>query len=186
MAKKKTSQTKNTVVSSNKKKQCYNVNDHLKQMELLKKKNSGQAFFEESEKLLSRLENIKAEKLTKMPRDLLNYHKNAIKDIVNDKYYIERLNENVYSISAELAEEEELQCVCLTSTYTRCKLKVKYIYKNLNREGEKIRYKKNLPFCQKHLKEVMKSSDKKTLRFGFYYESELYEDDIENFEPYDE
>lgn len=78
-------------------------------------------------------------------------------------FFIRRYNNN-----------NKLQCGALNDQYIRCKSKVEYIHINLNNMGENFKYKYNVPLCKKHTKEIVCSKSQKDLKYGFYYESDLY------------
>ncbi len=76
-------------------------------------------------------------------------------------------------------DDVEYKCSALASNYERCKQKVKFLHKNINKDGENFKYKKNIPFCARHSKTIIQSSDGRSLKNGFYYESDLYKDEID-------
>src|SRR3972149_2450698 len=48
------------------------------------------------------------------------------------------------------------------------------IKKNMNNKNEKINEKYNVPFCSRHARMVAESEDQKTLKHGFFFESDRY------------
>lgn len=131
-------------------------------------------YYIKSKNILNKIKNDSSFKMVEIPDYILNYH---VSNSVPKHDYV---YDNIYSIPSKVAEENELECVSLNNTYERCKGKVKYIHENVNNKNEDLAYKKNLPLCSRHLKEMMRSDTKKKLKFGYYYESELYEKQIYN------
>lgn len=70
--------------------------------------------------------------------------------------------------------DPDIECSALTNKYMRCERDVLFTINNINDSSEKFKYKKNVPLCKIHTKQILNSPDKKTLKYGFYYESDLY------------
>ena len=110
-------------------------------------------------------------KETKLLKKILKDHKNIIrhiKKIRKDKIKLENRNKNI-----KLADEQiKLKCIAQTSHYKRCKQSVKYIHLMLNKSGENNKKKKNAPFCTRHMNLLLSSTDKKSLKYGYYFEND--------------
>ena len=73
-------------------------------------------------------------------------------------------------------EVDDMVCLALTSKLYKCRGKVKYIHKDMNPKGKRSKMKKNVPLCNRHMSQVLESSDLKTPPHGFMFESDLYTD----------
>ena len=71
-------------------------------------------------------------------------------------------------------EAEDMVCAALTTSLYKCRCKVKYIHKNMNPKGKRSKMKKNVPLCDRHMKQVLESDDQRTPPNGFMFESDLY------------
>ena len=71
-------------------------------------------------------------------------------------------------------QKKKHRCACLNSNYYRCNKPVLYIHKNINKKNKRDPKKKNVPFCTRHIKMLLDSKDKKTLKYGYWFESDLY------------
>ena len=125
-------------------------------------------YYTKSKSILADIKKEPSFKMMEIPDYILKYHLSNIKP-KRDYVY-----DNVYIISSKVAEDNELECVSLNNAYERCKGKVRYIHENVNNNGEDYAHKKNLPLCTRHLNEMMRSDTRTKLKFGYYYESELY------------
>ena len=151
-----------------------------------KKKKCYQNYFKKSEIILHNLEKEHCFEVKTLPKYIMKYHIANCKKI--DKASSKKMDkasnkfkyvyDNVYTVPIDIVTVEELQCVSLNTTYDRCRGRVKYIHENVNHPGENFNYKKNLPFCDKHIKEIMKNSNNLSLKNGYYYESDLYDRQI--------
>ena len=132
-------------------------------------------YYVRSKGILDKIKKESSFKMMDIPEYIMKYHTSNLKPKRNYIY------DMVYMISSKAADELELECVSLNNLYERCKGKVRYIHEDVNNNGENHAYKKNLPLCTRHLKEMMRSDTKTKLKFGYYYESELYE--RQEYEP---
>ena len=103
-------------------------------------------------------------KVNKMVKDMKRYKKMKKRGYEYQYKFIKLYQGN----------DPDIECSALTNKYLRCERDVMYTIANLNDDGEGFRYKKNVPLCKNHTKQIVESDDKKTLRYGFYYESDLY------------
>ena len=146
-------------------------------------------YYIKSKVILDNLENELAFKMKKLPAYIDEYHKSNLKKEKSKKAHNIKVDssernyvyDKVYTISSKVAIDNELDCVSLNNVYERCKGKVKYIHENVNSNNDNFNFKKNLPLCARHLKEMMASDNKIKLKFGYYYESELY--DRQEYKP---
>ncbi len=104
------------------------------------------------------------DKFIKLVKKMENY-KNIMKKGYEFRYKFIKLYKG---------NDPEIECSALTNQYLRCGKPVLYTIDNLNEDGEKFKYKKKVPLCKNHTKQIVESDNKKTLRYGFYYESDLY------------
>jgi|SaaInlStandDraft_4_1057021.scaffolds.fasta_scaffold14178_2 hypothetical protein len=95
---------------------------------------------------------------------ILKEHKNLTK--ISEQY------ENIYKFIYRIPENE-LVCHALTSTYKRCKRTAKYLHENMNDKKGTTKLKKNVPLCQIHCKQAVNSENNKSLKYGFYFESDM-------------
>ena len=165
------------------KNQDFKNNENLD--ELLEKEYNPEAdknkLISKNENILKKLKNQKDIVLKPFPKYIMKDHKiikkkfNKIKEEDNKS---KNNYENKYDFIEKIMSDEdnEYKCSSLTSSYTRCKQKVLYIYTNLNEPKENNKKKFNVPLCKRHTDMILNSEDKKTLKYGFYFESDLYKD----------
>ena len=101
----------------------------------------------------------------------VNIQRNRIVKKHNEIIKSSKKLENAYKFIYQIPENE-LVCYALTPTFQRCKRKAKYLHGNMNETGKNSKRKKDVPLCQVHCKQALKSDDKKTLKHGFYFESD--------------
>ncbi len=118
----------------------------------------------------------KTKRTCKFPKDIAEDHiksKKEIKNLIRLKKKQNRM-EYKYPYISLVNTKKKYTCCALTSKYERCRLQVKYKHDNINNKGEKNKLKHNVLFCTIHMKALLKSTDKKTLSNGFFFESDLY------------
>lgn len=121
-------------------------------------------------------------KLTKHCKFPRKYKRDLPRDIYTKNIIISRNNKIEHKclkiFVTDYDNNDEYKCAALTNSYVQCEKEVTYVIKNINRENEDYFYKKNVLLCQNHAKQLIKSSDEKSLKFGFYYDSDLYQDQL--------
>ena len=133
-------------------------------------------YYEEQKKVLDEIEK-KNFRIKPLPKYIYKDHE-VIKNKLRKKE--EMINkeknkiENIYDDIEIINETKDLKCCLLTSKYLQCRQKVKYKHKNLNKNGENNKRKKNLYFCSTHIKSMAKQDFNVEPRYGYYFESDLY------------
>ena len=118
-----------------------------------------QEYFIKSKIIIDNLDNESAFKMKELPNYIVKYNNSINKGKKKNEYAYDK----VYSISSEQVANNDLDCASLTSSYERCKGVVKFIHENVNGDGENYNFKKNIPLCSRHLKEMMMSDTNKRL-----------------------
>jgi len=118
-------------------------------------------------------------KSKKMPASILkNYNiiNRQFDKIIKKKKEKQESLENKYKFitRVNIKDIHKYQCAALKRDFYRCAQRVAFLHKNINVRQEKKKYKKNVPFCKKHIKLLLNSQNKKILENGFFFESDLY------------
>jgi hypothetical protein len=83
-----------------------------------------------------------------------------------------------FLVKIDVQKNNKLKCCALTTSYERCKQKPAYIYECMRCYSIVTRIddisQKNAIFCLKHTKALIESNDMETLKYGFYWESDIY------------
>ena len=111
-------------------------------------------------------------KTRKSCREPINMIKTEHRTLKKELRELSKL-ENMYT-DVTTTRPKKHKCCALTSKYERCRQQVKYIHLDVNKKGEKDKRKYKAPFCTRHMKVLLASPDKKTLPYGYYFESDLY------------
>ncbi len=82
-------------------------------------------------------------------------------------------SENKYSFitKVDVDDSDDYKCFALNGNYKRCKNNVRYLHNGIKKNKQKI---SNVSLCTRHTNLILDSENKKTLKFGFYFESDEY------------
>ena len=85
--------------------------------------------------------------------------------------------ENKYSFITKVDDDDSIylgnnKCFALNGNYKRCKKLATYLYNGI--KNENTERKCNVSLCTRHTNLILSSKNKKTLKFGFYFESDKY------------
>ena len=135
--------------------------------------------------LIKQLEKSKKFRVRDLPKYIIKNNEIINRICVREKKLVEidaKKPNNLYDFVTLIDDKEyldnldntELVCSALTKNYKQCKQQVKYKIENLNKDGEDNKHKYNVLFCTQHVKQLAESDDQKTLKYGFYFDSDIY------------
>ena len=131
-----------------------------------------------SNSLVKQLEKGRKFRVKNLPKYIVKNNEIINRMCIKQKKILEvesKKPENIYDFVKLVDDpDNKLECCALTKNYKQCKQPVKYKVKNINKDGEDDKNKYNVFFCTQHVKQLADSDDQKSLKYGFYFDSDIY------------